>query len=172
MCNEIKRLIEKDRLDEALNECDRRLIEDDEDTAEILRLRSHANALSGKYQNAIRDYEIIFEKNVGTIADYYQAAFHALNAFEVEKAVDWFQVVLRLSEEEKDHWFNSAAYFYLSFAHMELQNFQAANDYLDLAIACDSNITMPIPKVGMCNHLQLRDEIGHRASMAAEPKGR
>lgn len=155
---EVKSLVEKERFDEAFAECETLLSEGTFQKSDILRTRAYAFAMHGNYENAVRDYQIVIEDG-GMMQDYYLAAFDSLYIEQFTKASEWFLELLRLGEEQNEQWFECASYFYLSYAHMELGNYNDANDYLDKAVEVSSDVSMPIPRAGMCSHIQLRQEI-------------
>jgi tetratricopeptide (TPR) repeat protein len=159
----VKRLVYQHSFEEALAECNNLLSRDPEHKDEILRERAHAFAMSGDYESAVRDHELVINGASPEMRDYYLGAFRAIFADEIEKSVGWFEELLRLGVEQKEVWFESATLFYLSYAHMKLDDYDKATQYLDEAIRIEADIAMPIPE-GMCTNSQLREEIERRRS--------
>lgn len=159
----IKRLAEQRRYNEALEACENFLNHFPERKAEVLRIRAYVFSLQGEFSRALNDREAVFAAGEGTIRDYYLGADDALSAREFDQAVEWLNEVLRLGKEQNEHWFDSAACFFLSDAYMELGQHTEAISSLDRAVAIESDIAMPIPHIGMCTAEQLRAEIKRRS---------
>jgi tetratricopeptide (TPR) repeat protein len=161
---EIAALIKQRRYEEAFVECDKFLEEAPEQKCEILRTRAYAYARSGNYAMALKDHESLLEDGGVRAGDFYQAAFDALYADEFVTAIKWFHEVLFLGEREKEVYFRSATYFYLSYAEMRLGNYASAQKYLNEAVTVEPDVGMPLPGVGMWGHQELRKEIQRRES--------
>ena len=155
----VERLINQALYEEALVECGNLLSTDPEHKDEILRVRAHAFAMSGDDASAIRDHELVITGGSPKLSDYNLGAFRAISAEEFEKAVVWFEELLRLGREQKETGFESATLFYLAYLYMEFKEFDKAIDYLAAAERIEPEGGIPIPNVGMCNHTQLLEEI-------------
>ena len=161
---QIRGLIEGRQYDEALRECDILLGETSETNLDVLRVRSYGLARSGNFYRSVEDHRTICASNEATMKDYYKAGFDALYAGEFATAIEWFQEVLRLGDEQNDEYFKSASLFYLSYAFMEVSNYKDSIHFLNQAVEIESDVAMPIPIVGMCHNSNLRDEIERRCS--------
>lgn len=159
---EITALIKQRRYEDAFIECDKLLEEVPEQKYDILRTRAYAFARSGNYSMALKDHESLLEGGEARAGDFYQAAFDALYAGELVTAIKWFREVLLLGERDKEAYFKSATYFYLSYAEMKLGNFASAREYLNEAVTVEADVGMPLPEVGMWDHQQLLKEIQRR----------
>jgi tetratricopeptide (TPR) repeat protein len=159
----IELLARQNRYDEALAFCEKLLQGDQENTTNILRTRAFIFARSGQYEYAMQDFQTIFGMGEGAISDYYLAATHALSARQFTQAITWLEEVLRLGKEQQEEWFESATYFLLAYAQMELGQLPEAIMNLNLAVAVDADVAMPLPRRrGIYSHKQLRDEIERR----------
>lgn len=157
----VKRLVNQKSYGEALAECGKLLSSDPEHKNEILRVRAYAFAMSGDYESAVADYEAVINGDSPSLRNYYLGAFDALSLKDFEKAVAWFEKLLRLGREQKKTGFEAATLFYLSYAYTRLDEYEKAIRYLDEAIGVESDIAMPVPE-GMCHHTHLREEIERR----------
>ncbi len=159
---EIETLIQQKRYDEALSKCEELLEIEADRKSDILRQRSKIYALIDNYELAIIDYETIFSTGEGKIADYYLAAYWGLHSESFTESLEGFLIVLKMGDEQNETWFKSASFFYIAYIQMELEHFDEADLYLEKAANVESNVAMPIPDVGMCNAMQLREEILRR----------
>ncbi len=156
---QIKSLADKRQYEAALAECEKLLHESEDCNPDVLRVRSYVFALRGDYQRALQDREAVFEMGEGTIKDYYLGADDAISAGNFTLAAKWLNEVLRLGEAQNEIWFESATYFLLAYVYMKLGQYQEAIINLDNAHAIESDIAMPLPGLGMCDHNRLREEI-------------
>lgn len=164
---QIETLARQKRYEKALIECEKLLQDAPEKKVDILRVRAHVFARSGDYPHAVMDRKMIIEGGEATTKDYYRSADNALFAGQFAQAAIWFEDVLRLSKEQNETWFESASYFLLAYAQMELKQYAEALASLDNAIAIEADVSMPLPGMcGMCNSQQLLDEIKRREASA------
>ncbi|MHC1727571.1 MAG: tetratricopeptide repeat protein [Syntrophobacteraceae bacterium] len=161
---EIKALAESGRFDEAIAKCEKILDGSSEKMVEILRVRAFVYTLWGHYDKAKEDREAILGTGQGVLSDYYLAGDNALSSGNFSQASFWLREVLRLGQEQNENWFESAAYFLLAFAQMELGNYREAISNLDRAVHIDPHCAMPLPSLGTWDHNLLRTEIQRRAS--------
>jgi tetratricopeptide (TPR) repeat protein len=132
------------------------------DKTDALRTRAYILSLMGDYQNALHDRQAILQTQGATLTDYYLAADCALSAGGLEEAIVYLNEVLRLGQDLKEPWFDSAARFLLAYTESERGNYESALNNLDHAILLDSGCAMPLPNLGMCDHKRLKKEILHR----------
>lgn len=168
---DIKFLIDHKEYDAALDACNRVLSEGEIEEHEILRMRGSLYAKLKSYDLAINDFETIFEKNEATIGDYYLAAFWCLYEEKFEQAANWFEIVLKMGDDQSETWFSSATLFYLAYAQMELRGFDEAESRLREGIKLEEDLALPIPRVGMCTADQMFEEIKKRRSQGDKFKG-
>lgn len=158
----IKSLADQGRYEEAFSACEELLTNSLANKAEVLRARAYVFVMQDDFESAIKDRESIIDNGDGLLKDYYLVAEHALYANQFDKAVAWFNDVLRIGEEQGEDWFKGATHFLLAYAQMELGKFDAALGNLDCAVAIESDIAMPTPIARLCDNETLRREIKRR----------
>jgi len=162
----IKSLAEKGSYREALEECDQYINNFPEKKNDGLRTRAYVLALSGDYEGALQVRKTIIDMGEGRLRDYYLSGDNALSLGKYKEASGWFKEVLRKGAEQNETWFDSAAYFLLSYAQMELCNFDDALKYLENAISREPDCSMPIPNKGVWDTHRLKEEIINRKKNA------
>jgi len=161
---EIKMLAGQGRYHEALSECNELLSKRFNGKAELFRVRAYVYSLMGDYEKALQDRKEIFILDEAKIRDYFQAGDDALTLRDYEQAIALLKTAIKLGSEQRESWFDSAAYFLSAFAQMELYRFEDAIKDLNKAVELDPNCSMPLPEIGMWDHHRLREEILRRAS--------
>jgi tetratricopeptide (TPR) repeat protein len=166
----IKSLVEGSEPDAALAECNALLAKHPEWRADLLRSRAYVFAHRGMYEAAIADREALIGSGEGILRDYYQLGDNALSAGRFADASKWFQEVLRLGTEQNESWFDAAALLLLSYSQMQLGHLYEAAQYVEKAIALESDCAMPVRGEGLVAGQALREEITRR--IASTPKRR
>lgn len=159
---EIKSLAQSECYDEALSECQKLLVDSSDDYVVILRLRAYIYTLKGDYNNALQVRKSILNTDLCVLRDYYLAANNALSIGNYQQATVWFNKVLQLGKKKNEKWFESAAFFSLAYAKMELGHYNEALDYLKYVELIEPDCEMALPIGGMCTISQLRKEIANR----------
>lgn len=158
----------KRRYEEALASCNELLKNFPEKKSDILRTRAYTYALMGDYDRAVQDRKTVLEMDEGLLKDYYLAASNALSLGMFSQASAWLKELLRLGEEQKETWFDSAAYFLLAYSQMEQGYYEEAIANLDRAVSISPDCFLPLPKPGaydgVWDHNRLRKEIQRRAA--------
>lgn len=158
----IKSLAEQGNYREALEECAQYINNFPEKKSDGLRTKAYVLVLSGDYEGALRARKTIIDMGDGRLKDYFLYGNNALSLGKYEDASDRFKEVLRKGAEQNETWFDSAAYFLLSYAQMELCNFDEALKYLENAISCEPDCSMPLPNKGVWDKHRLKEEIINR----------
>lgn len=166
----IKQVAEKGDYDRALTECEKLLRKGGSKNADILRTRAYVFALSGDYDRAVKDRRTVLGMVDATIDDYFLAANNAISAGKMKQASVWLNEVLRLGNEQKETWFEVASLFLLAYSQMELRQYTKALASLSRATELQPGCAMPLPRIGMYNHEQLRDEIRKRVNRTTNRK--
>ncbi len=159
----IKLLVKENKYDEALSVC-KAMLEycDLNDRPEILRMRAYTYSHMGDYLRALTDREEVLQLGECTLKDLYLTADNALNLGEFKLASSVLKDLLELGAKQNEHWFDSAAYFELSYAQMELGNYKESLTNLEKAIDVEPNCAMPLPSQGMVGYEKLKREITRR----------
>ena len=156
---QIKNIAKQGEFEKALEECENHLSNGLTEKVEVMRARSHVYTLMRNYEKALSDREAVLELEDCAIRDYYLAADCAIINESYDKAYVWLMDVLRLSDEEGEDWFLSAANFLLAYVQMKLGNYPDAIKFLDEAVLIEADCSMHIPEYGMCSSSLLRSEI-------------
>jgi tetratricopeptide (TPR) repeat protein len=157
--NIIKSLAKQRLYKEALAKCEQYLNNFPENRSDVLRVRAYVLALSGDYEGALQDRKSIIDMGEGRLRDYYLSGDNALSIGKFEEASKWLKEVLRKGSEQNEIWFDSAAYFLLSYAQMKLGHFDDSLNYLENVISIEPDCSMPLPNVGVWDTHQLKEEI-------------
>jgi len=160
---QIQSLIEAEDYIGALRLCEERLAEDNGSHADILRQRSHINALIGDYKSALLDRAEIINSNRPKLQDFFQAGNAALNLRRFNEAEIYFAQLIEKGQAAGEDWFASAAYFLTAYAQMRLGRIDDAAASLSRAEAVEPTCEIPIPNSDIWDIRRLRAEI-HAAS--------
>jgi tetratricopeptide (TPR) repeat protein len=154
-------LAESGKFDEALSQCDLLMTQTGEAQADSRRLRAYIYILKGEYEAAVGEREALIATGEGSLRDYYQLGENLLAIERFQEASQRLRQVLRLGDEQRETWFESAALLLLSYAEMQLGHIEEASRYLDGAVAKDADCALPV-RGRLITHHWLRQEIESR----------
>jgi len=159
----VKELARRGGFDEAITECHALLEQFPEAKADLLRLRAYVYATHGKYHEAIADRKELIASGEGVLRDYYLLGDNSISLGQFREAAAALRELLRLGAEQKEDWFESAAFFLLSYSEMQLGRLQEASEYLERAVARDPDCALPIRGYGIMTYQQLGELINRRS---------
>jgi tetratricopeptide (TPR) repeat protein len=158
--SKIRTLIAERHYGEAITACEKLLEISPNQSIQAFRALASVYARTGAYTEEAKYRQKVLDSDEVSIQDFYLAAENALKRGEYEKATILFGQVLTLSAELNESWFLAGTYFLLAYAYLNMDDFDQALQYLDLAADQDPDISMPLPgKKGMSSNHELREEI-------------
>lgn len=160
--NEVRALIENQNYQQAIEECKRLLETCSNQPAELLRLLADTYWLQGNCSDALIFRKQIVSLGDAELKDYYLGAETSIEAGDLSQAKQYLLKLLEISEESKESWFDSAAYFYLSYIEMKMNRNAEALRYLDKYVDLEPELPMVLPSGETMTHKQLRAEIARQ----------
>ena len=135
------------------------------DNPDALELRATIYYLMGDGRAAFSDYSMLVGWGVENVRTLFLAAQAALYVDEYMKAIEWLEAVLDGAIRTGNHAFDKGAWLALAFAKMQIDDHQAAIDFVEKLEAVSPKISLPVPhagKVPMLTLQEIRAEIRRR----------
>ena len=142
----IKSLARQRRYSDALALCEALAQSATIPVIDTLRARAYVLGLSGNYELALKDHEVILTDDAAKLRDYYLAANCALNSKRPERAAALFETLLQKEASEGGTWFRSGGLFLLAYAEMKIGECEKALRHLAEAEVAEPDCRMPVPE--------------------------
>ena len=158
----IKSLIKQRRHDEALEACNQLTESQPELKYEVMRQRSYLYAGQAEYRAAVKDLSSMIDTGQANLSDYNSAALWALCDGQLEQALEWLLIALKMGEEQNEEWFRSEELCLVAYIYMELGEYEKAMSFLNKDESDDKDTSFFVPNKGFCEITDLRAEIERR----------
>ncbi len=159
----IKSLIKERLYDQALNFCQQLAARRPDLKYAVMRQKSYIYTARAEYKAAVAELSSMIEADQANLGDYHSAASWALCDGQLEQALEWLLIVLKMGEEQNEEWFRSSALCLTAYICMELGEYGEAMSFLDKDESADKDSSFFVPNKGFCEVTDLRAEIQRRA---------
>jgi tetratricopeptide (TPR) repeat protein len=166
----IEALIKSRQFDEALERCNALLADGGISSADVLRLRAFAYASAGQYDAAIVDRQSIVEGGTALLRDYFQLGDNAIAAGRFAEAAKWLTKTLHMGREQKERWFEAAAYMLLAHAQVHTGAIGEARENLERAIKIDPECMMPLVGGEWATYQSINEQIDRHSRGSSKPR--